>query len=543
MANISNSNTLNKFDVIGFAKKIIGEIDSVRSYSNDTDSETQSGFKRPEESRVNAFMRLIGFPMFVVIEKDGDKSSGELAGNRILNPGWCGGKFSGYKIKNMDNISSLGLSLASELSLRETLLLTTENNIGSDQMNKDMKDALDNPISLVPSMTKPAQVKSQVYSRRVYKKLFPLISSYRVVMPKMNETARPFVTAENRMLDFNTELKQPFLETIIRIRIISMENAGSTKENTKKDDFLNSIKSNVTPDEFADIKKKYSQILTSADVIDIFILNKLFTSLTQLANKWVQLKRSQEYLKKLNVYKISIKTTSSKISPFGKRMDVTADAELMEQSETGIRLKELKSKLSQEEALLSLLPTTDVSDSSNSKIASTKNTTSGTLVGPFADLINTDASQLRKEIKSLEEGIKQNVQQMEALRLELDMMTGEFSGISIPDVVSVIIALFMIDKQYLMALLDDDVKDNMRKDDTLAPAVDKYDIGGDSIEAAAKAVGELQKAVEFVFDVLNKIIDSNYDRTKRNKEVIKDPNIQIDGDVSFGPESEKQVNG
>lgn len=542
MANISNSNTLNKFDVIGFAKKIIGEIDSVRSYSNDTDSETQSGFKRPEESRVNAFMRLIGLPMFVSIEKDGDKSSGELAGNRILNPGWYGGKFSGYKIKNMDSISSLGLSLSSELSLRETLLLTAENNIGSEQMNKDMKDALDNPISLVPSMTKPAQVKSQVYSRRVYKKLFPLISSYRVVMPRMNETARPFVSAENRMLDFNTELKQPFLETIIRIRIISMENAGSTKENVKKDDFLNSIKSNVTPDEFADIKKKYSQILTSADVVDIFILNKLFTSLTQLANKWVQLKRSQEYLKKLNVYKISIKTTSSKVSPFGKRMDVTADAELMEQSETGLRLKELKSKLSQEEALLSLLPTTDVSDSSNPKITSTKNTTPGTLVGPFADLINTDASQLRKEIKSLEEGIKQNVQQMESLRLELDMMTGEFSGISIPDVVSVIIALFMIDKQYLMALLDDDVKDNMKKDDTLSLAVDKYDIGGDSIEAAAKAVGELQKAVEFVFDVLNKIIDSNYDRTKRNKEVIKDPNVQIDGDVSFGPESEDQVN-
>ena len=542
MANISNSNTLNKFDVIGFAKKIIGEIDSVRSYSNDTDSETQSGFKRPEESRVNAFMRLIGLPMFVSIEKDGDKSSGELAGNRILNSGWHGGKFSGYKIKNMDSISSLGLNLSSELSLRETLLLTVENNVGSEQMNKDMKDALDNPISLVPSMTKPAQVKSQVYSRRVYKKLFPLISSYRVIMPRMNEMARPFVSAENRMLDFNTELKQPFLETIIRIRIISMENAGNTKENVKKDDFLNSIKSNVTSDEFADIKKKYSQILTSGDVIDIFILNKLFTSLTQLANKWVQLKRSQEYLKKLNVYKISIKTTFFKVSPFGKRMDVTADAELMEQSETGLRLKELKSKLSQEEALLSLLPTTDVSDSSNPKITLTKNTTSGTLVGPFADLINTDASQLRKEIKSLEEGIKQNVQQMESLRLELDMMTGEFSGISIPDVVSVIIALFMIDKQYLMALLDDDVKDNMKKDDTLSFAVDKYDVGGDSIEAAAKAVGELQKAVEFVFDVLNKIIDSNYDRTKRNREVIKDPNVQIGGDVSFGPESEDQVN-
>ncbi len=49
-------NTLNKFDVIKFAKNIISEVEALRSFKTATDEVTTQRFNVPTESRLNTFL-------------------------------------------------------------------------------------------------------------------------------------------------------------------------------------------------------------------------------------------------------------------------------------------------------------------------------------------------------------------------------------------------------------------------------------------------------------------------------------------------------
>ena len=69
------------FDVISFAKKIMSEVESIRSFTKTKDEKTGEGFQLPTETRINAFFRLIGFPMFVSIK-------GKDVESTFLHPGF-----------------------------------------------------------------------------------------------------------------------------------------------------------------------------------------------------------------------------------------------------------------------------------------------------------------------------------------------------------------------------------------------------------------------------------------------------------------------
>ena len=128
MVNIDFSN-IAQFDVIKFAEKIMNEIDSIRSYDFNTDDSVEQRNHTPKESRVNAFFRLIGLPMFVTIEKkDKKKKKGDLSGEKALTPGFFGSKFSEYEISNSKSVENTA-------RLRETTLQAIEENIGTVEYN------------------------------------------------------------------------------------------------------------------------------------------------------------------------------------------------------------------------------------------------------------------------------------------------------------------------------------------------------------------------------------------------------------------------
>ena len=79
----------------------------------------------------------------------------------------------------------------------------------------------------------------------------------------------------------------------------------------------------------------------------------------------------------------------------------------------------------------------------------------------------------------------------------MEMMTGEFSGISILDVISVICALFMISKEDLLALFDSDAIENMKNESaSLKAAVENLESSKPSLETA---ISNLESSVEDVF--------------------------------------------
>jgi len=124
-----NTNTFNNFDIIGFAKNIINEIENIRSFDVSVNSETSPNSNIPMESRVNAFFRLVGLPIFVTVEDKNKKDKGKLSGKTYLSPGFFGATLDKYNIKNTEDND-----LSFYLSVREEELNTIENSIGNKSL-------------------------------------------------------------------------------------------------------------------------------------------------------------------------------------------------------------------------------------------------------------------------------------------------------------------------------------------------------------------------------------------------------------------------
>lgn len=534
----NNFQSISNFDVVNFAKEILNEVDQIRSYEpKEADEDTSLKEHRPIESRINAFFRLVGLPMFVDIESkdDNEESDGDLSGERNLTPGYFGGKFSSYIIQNTQKDEELSFAL----SKREFTLLERENKIGTQEMNDAMTQSLKISIPLSPDVEGIVGPSGNIFDysealpgqRKVFKKLFPLVTSYIKVAPVKNETARPFLKyTRDQMPDSQTTLPKPFIETVIRIRMVTAANAENSAGKNKIDDIIESIKSAIGEQSYSEIESETEYVLSSLEsggLLENLILNRLLLSLPQLAKKWYDLQKRQESLRQKSTYVISINTSSAQSNPFGKRSSVSTDLSLDPKSKYGMRLQILQKKLAKDQAIQMLLPSEDTILGSNTDASgATKNTVLMSLIAPFTKLLSPDLEQTQKEIREIEEIVKKDGQKMEALRLELEMMTGEFTGLSIIDVVTIVIALFALDKSDLIALLDRDTKDEMKKDAVLRSAIEAEG-NPDGTSRAKEAVEKLEKTVKWAFDLLTLSIKTNIDRTSRPKSARNLPRKQV----------------
>ena len=527
MADASTGTTA-KFDVVAFAQNILKEVDSKRAFEEATDEKTKEGFTLSMESRINAFFRLIGLPMFVTLStKDETESpSGDLEGKTHITPGYSQSfsrKLSEYDISNSEDVRS-------DLKKREEELLKIERNVGTSDMNSNMTKAMKYLLPLTANIPDDEgklsnKVGQGSDTRSVFKKLKPLMTAYigSGIKPFRNEMARPFLRdPKEQLVDTETTLPKPFIETVIRTRLVSCGGGGTAKQQSNKQSFYDSLQEYVGEDEFGGIFKDNLALFTSSDLLESFIVMRLFNSLSELAKQWVEIQKIQERLAREVTFNISIKTTSSKQSPFGKRTEITADALMVESSKIGNELKDLRKKQVKQEALLSLLPTDDVvTDDSNSKTKNTQNVALSALVTPFATLISGGLSQTLKRISEIEGDLKKKGQQIEQLRLRTEMMTGEFTGLSVPDVVIVITALFMIDKKDLIMLLDAHSIEEMKRDSVLNSALSSLGVGTSSAADAKKAVGKLEALVDQLYDFLDSEIAKCKDRPSRNRKITK----------------------
>jgi len=171
--------------------------------------------------------------------------------------------------------------------------------------------------------------------------------------------------------------------------------------------------------------------------------------------------------------------------------------------------------IAKEEVLQTLLPSNDVIENTNNKSSAF-----ATLVNPFSSLLNYGLDQLKKQAQDIENSVKKNIQEVDRLRVELEMMTGEFTGLSIVDVIMVITALFIIDKEKLVALLDKYVIEDMKKDPSLNSAISTMKNIG-TVKNAYSAVTELEKIVTFLFSVFNSVNETIVNKKNRTNNVPK----------------------
>jgi hypothetical protein len=495
-----------KFDLLGFAKKIHADIEGKRTYvlsqANNIDS---VGSNIPAESRLNAFFRMVGLPMFVSVEKkEKTVDTINFVGDKILNPGInpeYTSKLYEYTIKDTEPA----------LATREAQLMANEGQTGQEQdLIKRMTAALNDPNLLKPNATINGgsnDDSKNVYNRTVTKNLFPLITHYIEVQPDM-QMARPFMAPDKRK-----DWTPPFLESVIRTRIISVSKLDAIGGTEKFNEFLVSISSNF-PNE-AEKKKIVSditQVFNSPTILDDFILRKLFSAVFKLANEFADLLKRRQNLLGQCKFDISFDTTSAKRDVLSKRVK----ANISEDSLLSFKKTTLEQKLALEDGFLSIISSEDIEG------GSTKNTTSGGLTEQFIELLNNEANELRAEIARIDSTIQSATTEMESVRAETDMMTGEFTGLSVPDIVAVIIGFYLIDRKHLIALLDSNTIELMNKDVVLQDAIKEFlPAPGMEMKSAKDALAALEGAVKFVFDVLNSQIKTNMDKTLRPKTKIK----------------------
>jgi hypothetical protein len=524
----ASTGTITKFDVISFAKDILNEVDGVRAFSDAVDEDTKEGFALPAESRINAFFRLIGLPMFVTVkEKDNAGVTGELTeGDIHVTPGYSRSfsrTLSDYSIDNSADVKK-------DLVNREVTLLKGETNVGTKETNSAMTNAMTYLLPLtanVPDSNK--KISSQIgeggITRTVFKKLKPLMTACISggIRPIRNELARPFLRdAKEQLVDSETTLPKPFIETVIRTRLVSCAGGGSAQQQQNQNDFLTSLKEYVGEEQFSEIYETSPELFSSSDLLESFVVSRLVNSLSQLAGQWVEIQKIQQRINQQTKFQIVIKTTSSKQSPFGKRTSITADTLAPENSDIGKRLSDLRKKQVKQEALLSLLPTENVvTNDENQKIKNTKNVALAALVTPFSTLVSSSLVQIKKQISDIENDLVKKGQEIERLRLQIEMMTGEFTGLSVPDVVVVITALFMLDKKDLIMLLDTDSIIEMEKDPVLNSALSSLGIGTPDTADALAAVNNLEKLVDQLYAFLNNEVSKLKNRPTRNRKITK----------------------
>jgi hypothetical protein len=114
----------------------------------------------------------------------------------------------------------------------------------------------------------------------------------------------------------------------------------------------------------------------------------------------------------------------------------------------------------------------------------------------------------------LEAKIKKNINSLEKLRLEIDMMTGEFTGLSVADVVIVIAALFIMDRNKLLNLLDKYTVDYMKSDKVLSSIVSGL---SPTAKSAMEAIQELEKVVNNLFTLFQKEVDVANNRKSQTR--------------------------
>lgn len=524
------------FEVISFAKNILSEIESFRSLTvgkSDSDGEIS---QTPNESRLNTFYRLIGFPMFVSLKaKNGETLDSELTNVNHLTPGfvaYCDNSThplitGNISVEDSSEVTYLTVTtpsgantkLKSELQRREEILINLESSIGTKLTNNRMIVAFYKPMGIMmvdknsSNMTGTELKETDIIKNRFrYKKLTPFVTMAGSrglnptqplwdIYPKRNTLSKPFVVNPSlQKIDSQTTLKRPFIETVIRIRLLNKD----------------ALTSQYYIDTKNNLSKQGISLPNSGTLMEAFIINKLFLSLKQLAKKWIYLNTKQQEIIKDNIIQFAPTTGYSKSDPLGKMSFKTPNITAQAGTVNGAKLLKIKQNIAELEAMASLLPTDDqqVTKDADKSYTFITNVSANALTNPFLSILNSDLTYHREQLAKVEKEIQDATTQADKIRYELEMMTGEFMGLSICDIICIIIGLFIVDIDFLLGLLDPYVKSDMNLDPVLKSALEF----ASTINASpGESLMKLEDAVKSVYNQLYKEIEAFSDKSKRTK--------------------------
>jgi len=453
-----------------FAVSAIKSIDELRSTNADPKKLDNNSTKQVE-SRINAFYRAVGLPAFVTNE-DIRKSDPKNLNN---------GNFhetdpENQQVKDfIDDAEGREIAFPEELTEQQQLAFLD-----------DMEETI---LSSLKKFNEGGRTKGG---------LFPMVVNGNIrITPNEKRVDGAFFSKQKKHNGIT--YRRPLIELIVLLRL---RTKGFVKDTDRK----------KLQESFKDLKDSGFFDNGGENLLTIEILKKLLETIVDPEGI---VKFIYSTVNKLGIIRKQVRETfkDSKDARIAKEQPLVGESDGKGKLE---QQKAQKEQLKSEgEALITLLEyddTIDVNIVSGEVL--TRNMKDALFAPMILETLLSDTNEVDKTIEEEEEKKKKLDRLHKKLYKNMDLVLGTYSGISGIDVLAVITALFSIEEQYLLGLLNKESLERLAKlkGTTTANLPSHADVF-DSINA-------LQSKTEEIFNILNE---------RAEKVIIKDKTIRNEG--------------
>lgn len=419
------------------------------------------------ESNLNVFLRLLGLPatrnesQFIDIENNSTKFS----------------KLSQGETLNYFPPSQFVALIGEDGDTVEKKVLEREQSLSRQRSVKDHFEMLVKPLPLDISIEGRALRRPS---------LFPLVVSADIpVFPLKKRVAPAFFNGD--FIRGRTRVSRPFIEHIIYMRTKTFSGAGSPLKDALKANIESELSdlpvddSNETGDAQETQSPQQSLInnLENFNLLELQLVDKFVKALKSSAERYAQVEqRAAELQKRIlfipqNKPFFNEKAGQANLSKAQKE-DILR--EVLEEESPNLFSRVIDAKeqklLEQRtivESFVQLLPIEILNQADEirriAQTIPTSNIINDVFVSEFSALTSFELNTLNERISNVKSEKARLIQQYEAVRSGIMLYTGEIIGLSIFDIICVLFALFTVDLNSLVALLNASSQDRLLQND------------------------------------------------------------------------------
>lgn len=458
---MSNRNV--DFDFKKFATKAIKQIDEMRSYfdlgissvggQQSSSNDPTKSIVKQKESRINAFYRMLGLPAVMSTDQ-------KYYANNIVPQ---------IDPNNNGNVHK-GLSFDDEVKEKlDKRQMNFTHKVDSEEINKFLYDNKQTILSAIADNQNKESSQNKV-EPRLRGQLFPMVVDGRIrIYPARRRVAGAFMSKTNPARRWEKDIfRTPLIEQILYIRL-----KGDNVVNSSHQDSVNTAVSSTS---LKEISKDFADDLNRT----LFNIGKIY----------------EEALKQLNKSRVNLgeDVVPTAVNVAQANPDIKPQTLPKRKGQTSIQKEQIAARKAIKNAKLALFAFDDVDAEFD-----TKNLQGEGLISSLLETqIPTKGSILDKIEKKVERELKGLRETLKSATQDMDLLLGTFAGISGVDILAIIIALFQIEEKYLIALLNKDSRDRLRK------------IKGniDSLSAAENT--DVRKAIRELQDQVSEILREAY---------------------------------
>lgn len=427
-----------EFDVDTFLSQLFNTIASFRSQMSLQENQViehpvDNGGSKNSESKVNAFYRLLGFPAargdIENLPEKLKQSKDALSQHKTLN------YFSNISASTIKKVTDRENALYQKVDFQKAIDM--------------IRDPLPFTVAVEGSSRRPS--------------IFPLVVHAAVpVFPTNRRTAPLFYDGDYILLGDQKRLTRPFIEHIVYMR---------TKVFAGFDAYADTLKTQITK-ELADTEFQDDVLkdIDKSEFLSLKIVNKLLRALKQCAEQYRDAQENLERLRK-DVQFVPAPKDNPEERAGNLPDSISATLQTDEISEKGLekQISAIKAKMASEDIFIKLLPSEYVKKADRIKRIEDEvqnNTVADDVfLSEFNYITTYEKFEYEKQLKELEDQKARFMALYESVRRDIMYLNGESTGLSIFDILCILLALFTVDLSSLLAIVNEDSLNSLRASD------------------------------------------------------------------------------